>query len=169
MDPIVKNPITVKVLSLMLALSLLLALASAPIIFPSGISLFIGLLSLAVTAASIAVVATDLHDKLAKQHFFQMFSPDFEVRWKHIQFTYSLILASFNFMGVIINAALATWLHERDNVFSREYNHSYFTATFFSLTLFLSFLLDAILSLHMDEEDAVEKARVISKENYEEL
>uniref|UniRef100_A0A915DEG1 Uncharacterized protein n=1 Tax=Ditylenchus dipsaci TaxID=166011 RepID=A0A915DEG1_9BILA len=157
-----QKPISVKVLSLILSLSLVLSLASARIVFGYGVSLFIALLSLMVCTMSIGFVASDLHARTAKLYFFQMFSPHFEVRWWHIQFTFSLIMASFNFIGTILNSSIASM--------SSTGFHSYTSATLFSLAVCLTFSLDALLALHMIDENSTEKVPVIpAKQHYTEL
>ncbi|KAI1709830.1 hypothetical protein Ddc_13728 [Ditylenchus destructor] len=161
-DPVFRNPLIVKVLCMMLSLSLLLALASAEPIFGYGISLFIALSSLGTSGFGIAIVASDLQDRVAKLQIFKYISPQFEIKWMHIQYSCSLILASFNFIGSIICGALVS--HAYNNY------HTYTTATFFSLTLCLAFILDALLALHIVSlEDQNEKTQIVSRQQYAEL
>jgi len=72
----------------MLSFSLLLALASASYapeqVSVCGVLLFIGLCSLAVSSASVALLTAGLHIRVAQFRLFQLFSPLGELRWRHL-------------------------------------------------------------------------------------
>jgi len=162
---IVQNPVTINVLNLMLSLLILLSLSSADVMFGHGVSLFIGLSSLTVSAFAVGIIGADLHDKFARLQCFQSAASETQLKWKHIQFTYAIILFAMNLTGTILNAVLSS------HSFSDAFTHSYSTAAFFSAALCLSFLITAIVSLYKFDSDVIEidRAQIVSKSDYDEL
>uniref|UniRef100_A0A914C8G3 MARVEL domain-containing protein n=1 Tax=Acrobeloides nanus TaxID=290746 RepID=A0A914C8G3_9BILA len=158
LDPVVRNPIIVKAVCLVLSLINLLCISAGEATFGVGISLFIGIFSLAVSCIIIGVVASDLQLTISNIKFFKYLKPNGEFKWSDIQYTYGLILASFNFIGILMNAALATNIHGRP----------YGVAAFFSCFLFLAFIIEALIALYEENVEDSERES-LRPSNYSEV
>uniref|UniRef100_A0A914QDN3 Uncharacterized protein n=1 Tax=Panagrolaimus davidi TaxID=227884 RepID=A0A914QDN3_9BILA len=100
-----------------------------------------------VLSGLTGIFSKSIKDGIVKLSFIQIISNG-TARWSYIQFTISVALASFTFISVIFQIALAT-----------QYTIYLFTAIM-SVMLFMLYSIEALAALRLDDGDSVERTHI---------
>uniref|UniRef100_A0A915AJ90 NADH dehydrogenase subunit 6 n=2 Tax=Parascaris TaxID=6254 RepID=A0A915AJ90_PARUN len=139
-----------RMVAMLCSVLLVMSLAVAYPVRGVGLSLFIAISSLVLTAAALSLTASNLEHKFASLSFIHTITGNDSdsLRWGHIEFFYCVILCSFHFIGFILN-----WILSSETLFHLAYS----TSSLLSLLLVLIYATLGITALRTDDGDKSER------------
>ncbi|KAE9552517.1 hypothetical protein FO519_004259 [Halicephalobus sp. NKZ332] len=121
----------------------IVGLSTAPQFFGVGICMFVSIFTLIVTSLNVGIVASDWQQGFADISIFQNIFAGERTKWHHLQYAFSIMMVTFNFISFVLLSAMAQMV---------VLGGKYFLPGVCTLVITVFFLFEAAIALKVDPD-----------------